>query len=364
VNVRLTEDRFIQLIKDAAGPPPRRIRCSIGDDAAVWKVRRSRLSLLTTDALIDGVHFIADRMSPAALGHKALAVSLSDIAAMGGAPSLAVIALGLNGRVDETWTRELYRGMAKLGARFACAIAGGDVVRAGKLMLAVTVAGEVRRSDLRLRSGAKPGDVLCVTGPLGLAAAGLRVVRGDAVPEAGKPHAAGLRAAYETPWPRLREGAMLAASRATHALMDISDGLSLDVARMATASGVDVCLDAAALRKAIPPQIAPFEDALDLMLHGGDDYELLAAVDGRAYGHLARRFARRFGRALQAVGHCEKGTGKVWWVEGATRAVHVPRGYDHLLDRANDFSGAQAGCADPSGADGTPGLHANRLEVG
>ncbi len=360
---RLTEDRFIELIRDAVGPPPRRIRCGIGDDAAVWKVRRSRLSLVTTDALIDGVHFIADRTSPAALGHKALAVSLSDIAAMGGVPSLAVIALGLARRPDETWTRDLYGGMAKLAARCACAIAGGDVVRSGTLMLAVTVVGEVRRSDLRLRSGARPGDVLCVTGPLGLAAAGLRLVRGNAVPE-GTPYAAGLRAAYETPWPRLREGAMLAASRATHALMDISDGLSLDVARMAAASGVDVCLDAEALREAIPPQIAPFDDALDLMLHGGDDYELLAAVDGRAYAHLARRFARRFGRDLRAVGRCEPGTGNVWWVEGTTRTLHAPRGYDHLLDGANDSSGAQAGRADTRGANGTTGLHANRLEIG
>jgi thiamine-monophosphate kinase len=345
---QLTEDRLIASINDALGAPPRRLRVGIGDDAAVWKAARSHLSLITTDMLVDDVHFRAASTSARALGHKALAVNLSDIAAMGGSPTLAVVALGITDIVGEAWAREFYSGMAKLARRSACAIAGGDIVRAPVLTIAVTVVGEVRKSGLRLRSGAKPGDYACVTGPLGLAAAGLRLEAGDR--QVAEASAKIMRCAYETPAPRLAEGQFLGSSRATHAMMDISDGLSLDLARMARASGADACLDLSALRS--HPALDEFirahgadararasdapsgqVSAADLMLHGGDDYELLVAIEPRALGHVARRFKTRFKRDLVTVGRFEKGSGALWIVEGGKRREHVPRGYDHLAER-------------------------------
>ncbi len=320
LNPRLTEDQLVCAITQALGEPPRGLLVGIGDDAAVWKAPRSHLSLITTDTLVDGVHFRIELTTPQALGHKALAVNLSDIAAMGGTPALAVVALGITDVVDESWARSFYSGMATLARRYQCAIAGGDIVRAPTLTIAVTVAGDVRKSGMRLRSGAKPGDLACVTGPLGLAAAGLRLSERETVPL--------LRAAYETPTPRIPEGKFLGASRSTHAMMDISDGLSLDVARMARASGVDVGLDLAALKP--HPALAGMTDALDLMLYGGDDYELLVAVDARAYAHLAQRFKARFKRELSRVGRFEKGSGKVWEGEGGSRREHAASGYDHL----------------------------------
>jgi thiamine-monophosphate kinase len=278
------------------------------------------------------------------LGHKALAVNLSDIAAMGGRPTLAVVALGITDAVDDAWAREFYTGMSKLARSCNCAIAGGDIVRAPTLLISVTAIGEVRRSNLRLRSGAKPGDCACITGPLGLSAAGLLIqdsVGGDC--QIAPQDAATLRSAYETPPPRVAEGKFLGSSRATHAMMDISDGLSLDAARMARASGVDVCIDLDALQP--HPALTEFAricssrpsgrlDLLDLMLHGGDDYELLVAVDPRAYPHVARRFKSRFKRELAKVGRFEKGSGNVWTLEKGNRAEHAPRGYDHLTQRA------------------------------
>jgi len=324
LNPPLSEDQLVAAIALALGEQPRRLVVGIGDDAAAWKAPRSHVSLLTTDTLVDDVHFRLASTTPQALGHKALAVNLSDIAAMGGTPALAVVALGITDVVDESWARSFYGGMAKLARRYQCAIAGGDIVRAPMLTISVTVAGDVRKSGMRLRSGAKPGDLACITGPLGLAAAGLRLRDTETSPL--------LRAAYETPTPRILEGKFLGASRATHAMMDISDGLSLDIARMARASGVDVCLDLAALKP--HEAIAAMADARELMLHGGDDYELLVAVDKRAYAHLARRFKARFKRDLTSVGRFEKGTGKVWFVESGERREHIPRGYDHLLTRA------------------------------
>ena len=338
---KLSEDRLIAAIVQALGEQPLRLAVGIGDDAAAWKAPRSHLSLITTDTLVDGVHFLSAQTTPASLGHKALAVNLSDIAAMGGRPALAVVALGVTDVVDERWAREFYAGMAALARRCGCDIAGGDIVRSPVLSLSVTVAGDVRRSDLRLRSGAKPGDVACVTGPLGLAAAGLRLFRHE--PNVGKgnhgpsgpcpaKHVALLRAAYETPAPRLDEGGFLGSSRATHAMMDVSDGLSLDLARMARASGVDATIDLDALRP--HAALAGFDDVADLMLHGGDDYELLVAVDARAYPHLAKRYLSRFKRELAAIGKFDKGAGHVWESRAGRRSEHIARGYDHLSSKS------------------------------
>lgn len=320
LNPRLTEDQLVAAIAQALGEQPRRLVVGIGDDAAAWKAPRSHISLITTDTLVDDVHFRLASTTPEALGHKALAVNLSDIGAMGGTPALAVVALGLTDVIDEGWARRFYSGMAKLARRYQCTIAGGDIVRAPTLTISVTVAGDVRKSGLRLRSGARPGDLACVTGPLGLAAAGLRLDDTENHPV--------LRAAYETPTPRIPEGKFLGATRSTHAMMDISDGLSLDIARMARASGVDVCVDLAAL--APHPALAGITDARELMLHGGDDYELLVAVDPRAYAHLAQRFKARFKRDLTSLGRFERGSGNVWVLEDGKRREHIARGYDHL----------------------------------
>jgi len=320
LTANLTEDRLVAGIVDALGEQPRRLRVGIGDDAAAWKPARAHLALVSTDALVDGVHFLLARTNAEALGHKALAVSLSDIAAMGGDAQLAIVALGVTDAIDEAWARSFYAGMRALASKHECAIAGGDIVRAPAVTIVVTAIGEVRPSNLRLRSTARPGDLACVTGPLGLAAAYLDAGANDAA----------LRAAYETPQPRLAEGKMLGASRAVHAMMDLSDGLSLDAWRMANASGLDISFDLAAIRAHRPRALASRKDATDLMLHGGDDYELLAAVDARAYPHLSRRFRSRFKRELWVAGRFDAGSGQAWMLDGAERRPHAPHGYDHL----------------------------------
>jgi len=318
---------------DALGAPPRKLRVGIGDDAAAWKVDSHHLSLLTTDMLLDGVHFRLAETTASALGHKALAQNLSDIAAMGGWPTVAVIALGLTPAVDETWVREFYRGVAALAKSARCAIAGGDIVRAPALIISVTVAGEVRRTRMRLRSGARAGDVAAVTGPLGLAAAGLKTLGAGAavVIDAGSLEA--VRAAYFTPQPRLGEGRYLGSQRSVRALMDISDGLSTDATRMAKASKLDVVLDAAALvpDRALTTAASALDlDPMDLMLNGGDDYELLAAIEPRAFKHVADGFRKRFGRPLAALGRFAPGDGRVWIDRLGKREAVAPAGYDHL----------------------------------
>lgn len=327
----LTEDALIAAIEGALGNSPRALRVGIGDDAAVWKPHGSHLSLITTDMLIDGVHFRSESTTPAMLGTKALAKSLSDVAAMGGRPVVATIAFGITGDIDVEWVRAFYRGMAALAARSHCAIAGGDIVRAPSLTFAVTIVGEARRSSLRLRSGAKPGDVVAVSGPLGLGAAGLRVAGTEFASEAAR--AAGW---YLAPAPRLPEGRFFGSRRAVHALMDLSDGLSSDLARMARASGVDAIVEASALYVHSDVQaIATREkvDPLEFVLNGGDDYELLAAIERRASRHVAHAFSRRFGRPLVICGRFVKGDGRVWIERDGRREALPERGYDHLRNQ-------------------------------
>ena len=338
----LTEDDLVAAMVEALGTPPRALRVGIGDDSAVWKTSPHHLSLLTTDMLVDGVHFRLAATTPQSLGWKALAENLSDIAAMGGWPTVAVVGLGLTDQVDERWVRRLYGGFAELAGISQCAIAGGDIVRAPAVTLAITVAGEVRKTNLRTRAGAKAGDVIALTGPLGLAAAGLRVLDDSqsanvlALERSSSALVAALREAYLRPAPRLREGRFLGSRRSVRAMMDISDGISTDAARMARACGLDTVLDAAALvpNPAVARGAAALgADAMSFVLNGGDDYELMAAIQPRAFKHVATAFGKRFSRRLEAVGHFESGSGAVWLERLGKRERLADAGYDHLKQR-------------------------------
>lgn len=324
----LTEDGLVAAIVQALGEPARPLRVGIGDDAAAWQPNPHHLALVTTDLLVDGVHFRLHDTRADALGRKALAENLSDIAAMGGSPTVAVVGLGLTSEIDEEWIRGFYAGLAGMAKSSRCAIAGGDIVRAAALTIAITVVGEVRRTSMRLRDGARPGDIAAVTGPLGLAAAGLKLL------DAGTTEGVAVNR-YLSPAPRLSEGKFLGSRRAVRAMMDISDGLSTDLARMARASNVDAVVQADALY--VHPSIMTLgADAMELVLNGGDDYELLVAVDPRAFRYVARTFVRRFGRPLSPVGRFEAGSGDVWLESGGRREPLAPRGYDHL--KASDSS--------------------------
>ncbi len=312
-----------------ARPAPEKLVLGIGDDAAAWRPSRSAYSVISTDALVEGVHFTRDVMSAAEVGHRALASNLSDLAAMGARPVLATIAFGVAPGADDAWILEFYRGLTELATRTRCAIAGGDIVRAPAITVSITVVGEVRPTSMKRRSTALAHDVLAVTGPLGASRAGLLAAL-DRPDLAAAPVAADALATYRTPEPRLAEGRFFAASRNVHAMMDLSDGIATDLARMAEASGLGAIVDA------VP--IAPSaqwiaersgSDAVAFALSGGEDYELLVAIDRRAFGYLASRFAKRFGRPLHRVGAMTEGSGVRLAYDGSERMLSRS-GWDHL----------------------------------
>jgi len=309
----VTEDELVAQIEALLRHPERSRGAPLNDDAALWQPSRSHRSVISTDMLVEGVDFTRELMSLEDAGWRAMAANLSDLAAMGARPVLAIVALGFPKDATQNDVLELYRGIADCAARYTISIAGGDLSSAPAWTIAITVVGEVRPSNAKLRSGGRPGDVLAVTGPLGSARAALL----------GEP--AGLPA-LRRPEPRIAEGRFLAASRNVTAMMDISDGLSTDVHRLATASGCGAELDAipvAAAARSIAQTRG--EDPERFALAGGDDFELLTAIRPRAFSHLAARYAKRFGRELKKVGALCAESGVVYKGERIE-----PSGWDHF----------------------------------
>lgn len=262
-------------------PVPQHTQLAIGDDAAAIPLPGGELLLVTTDMLMEGVHFRLQWDDLPALGWKALAQNLSDIAAMGGTPTHAVIAIALPPHWEAEKAAALYRGMADLARRAQTDIIGGDTIQStGPLTLTLTVLGRVAPHEMLTRQGARAGDALYVTGTLGRAAAGLQVLEtGCAYPEALRP---AVRAQLQ-PEPRLAAARALATRGLVTAMMDLSDGVATDVHRLCRASGVGVQID----RERIPvdpvvpaacawlAQQGPVCDPTLLALTGGEDFELL-----------------------------------------------------------------------------------------
>ena len=288
---------------------------------------------MTADALVDGVHFLSSRMDARAIGHRAMAANLSDIAAMGARPVLATVVLGVAEATAQAWILEVYRGMQALATEHGARIVGGDIVRSPVATLSLTLVGEVSRTRLKRRSGGRPGDVLAVTGPLGASRAGLELtLRAYDVDE--RTRAAAL-AAFATPPPRVREGRWLATSANVHAMMDCSDGLSTDVGRLARASGCGAVLDAVPVADSAGVVArAANADPRAYALDGGEDFELIVALGPRAFGPVARAYAARFRRPLLAVGRLTAEP-ELRIVDGPQTRELVPAGWDHFRTRSS-----------------------------
>jgi thiamine-monophosphate kinase len=289
-----------------------------GDDAAVIQPERGALDVLTTDAQVEGIHFDRRFVPPDAIGHRALAVNISDLAAMGAAPRAALLSFVLPDDLEVAFVDALVDGVIELAGRHRVAVIGGNITRSprvgveqapGPLMIDVTAIGSVKPRRILTRAGARPGDEVFVTGTIGGAAMGLRMLQIQSGPEIGDRGSdlgtvfpdpgsripdPGSRIPdpvqkYLRPQPRVRAGLLLGRNRAASACIDLSDGLADGLRQIAGASGVGITVDEAAIPMA--HGVAEFHrtrgaDALCAALAGGDDYELLFTARSTWRGRL------------------------------------------------------------------------------
>ena len=276
--------RSISTTRENPGSAPwQGVLVGIGDDAAAWE-GDNRVQLATTDTLVQDVHFDPAVISWEELGWKALAVNLSDIAAMGGVPTYALLSLALPPHLEVEDTSKFVDSMIQTAAHFGVAIVGGNIAAAPNMIITVTIIGYVRNRAMLKRSTASPGDKLAVTGYIGSSAAGLEMVKGKAISDSETSNF--LRRAHFRPMPRVQEGQILVAQGVRTAI-DISDGLVADLDHICESSKVSAKIEMEQL-PVHPLVAANFPNYQQLALYGGEDYELLLAADEVTINHAKR----------------------------------------------------------------------------
>ena len=328
-------------------PHPSSLVRGIGDDAAVFKSSSGRDVVVSTDLLVENIDFRRDTTDPNLLGHKALAVSLSDVAAMGSRPGWALLSIGVP---ESVWSSEFldsfYSGFFELAARYSVTLIGGDVSRTpDKIVIDSILIGETPKTGAVFRSGAEPGDHIFVTGFLGDAAAGLRLIeRGARLPprttndqsveansETGEHHRLEhLLLRQLRPEPRVGWGLLLGEQKLATAMIDISDGLSSDLNNLCAESKVGALIDASQIP--IDPVVTELAgrralDPLMLALHGGEDFELLFTVKPEFVSKLPKRVD---GVSLTRIGKIQEAANDVRILEGSRTWDLEPGGWEHF----------------------------------
>lgn len=301
--IRLIQGRVSQKL-------PSYVIKGIGDDCAVLETSGDRVILVTTDTLIEGIHFTDQTLSPEALGWKAIAVNISDIAAMGGTPRTAFLSIGLKAESKASFLESFMAGFNALAEKTGIVLAGGDTVECpSHVMVTITLIGDCLPGSVVYRSGARVGDDVWVTGPLGNAAGGLFVLR-DKQSGASYGYESLVRA-HQKPIPRLDMGKAMGESGLSHAMIDISDGISKDLGHICEQSGVGAVLQEASIPMSseLIELAGARQKALQWALHGGEDYELLFTASTADKEKVESLTEKLSGRPAVKVGTVIPGNG-------------------------------------------------------
>lgn len=277
----LGEFGLIEEISRSITPPPGIL--GIGDDCAVIPQLSGMETLVSSDMLIEGTHFLIDDISAYRLGWKSAAANISDIAAMGGRCTGSFLSYALPKGMQKEWMEEFFRGYNEVSSIYGCPLLGGDTTSSpDRLCISVTVIGECPAGSSRKRSDAREGDLICVTGPLGDSAAGLQVILQGCERDED---AQTLIERHYLPRPRIREGMAIASTEGAHAMMDISDGIGSDLRHILKASGCGAEIDTASIpmSEELKRKCSALGwDALKLAISGGEDFELLFTISEEA----------------------------------------------------------------------------------
>ncbi|MCD6389167.1 MAG: thiamine-phosphate kinase [Desulfobulbaceae bacterium] len=300
----------------------------IGDDCAVLAKSRDQATLLTTDTLIESVHFDPAWHPPYLLGRKAAAVNISDIAAMGGQPLFALLSVGVPAATEEDWLDQFMTGFQSMLEEHNIILIGGDTVSSPALMFSVTVIGEMETEKVLYRSGARQDDLIWVSGPLGEAAAGLEICRSHKKEYGRWPS---LVKAHLDPKPGVKLGRILAKSDMVNSMMDVSDGIATDLAHICTASSTgaeiraeDIPFSESLLQAAPTLHLNP----LSLALRGGEDYQLIFTSSPEHATSLPRLVRDQTGGEIFSIGRITSGQG-VTLLDNDRRKDISFQGYEH-----------------------------------
>lgn len=331
---QLGEFGLIDRIHHALPAPNKDVIVGIGDDVAVLRSNADRVYLATCDVQMEGAHFLRTDIAPRDLGVKALAINLSDIAAKGGTPLYALVSLGLPNDLEVEFIDELYAGMRSEAEQFGVDIVGGNIShsRLG-LFIDIFLLGEAPRENILLRSGARVGDQILVTGSLGDAAAGVTLVLDHTLPTS-ESYATLARKRYHLPTPRVREGQAIAASRLANAMLDISDGLASDLAHICERSKVGARVVAEKLPVAPENRVLAHKahgDDFHFALYGGEDYELLFTAPTKNAATLVERIMHETGTPVSIIGEIlPQSEGRQLVLADQQLVPLEARGWDHF----------------------------------
>ncbi len=304
----------------------------IGDDCAIMPLDDQHEQVVTTDLLIEDIHFLRSAISPFDLGYKSLAVNLSDIAAMGGQPTGSFLSIALPPDIDLAFMDQFIEGYRELSSKYNVPLLGGDTTKSSdKLVINVCVIGKNKRGQARKRSMARNGDVICVTGPLGDSGAGLKAILEKYEPdEVLKP----LIQWHTRPEPAINEGLWLAGRPGVHAMIDVSDGIASDLGHVIKSAemGAQVNMDQVPVSNALQNAAQKYHwDALDLALTGGEDYRLLLTLEGKNSEAVISAYNQTFSEPLTPVGKITSDPkGRIEWFRDGQKVDYSKHGFNHF----------------------------------
>jgi thiamine-monophosphate kinase len=323
---------FIRKIARGCLIRPQHVIRAIGDDAAVFETEADHVTLVTTDMLVERIHFLRHTASGFDLGYKAMSVNLSDIAAMGAIAREAFVSIAIPEDCGTDYLEDIYHGMKSLASRFDVNIIGGDTTSSRTdLVINLTIIGAAHRDRILYRNAAQCGDIVCSTGYLGDSRAGLHFVLQGIKPESVSEHA--LYQAHILPEPHLAQGHFLANIGGVHAAIDISDGLSSDIAHIADESdvGVRLYLEKMPVSNNLQKFCERFGfDPFEYALSGGEDYVLVCTVAPEQIEHVEKEFFHKFGQTLYRIGEItEADTMEIICPDSRITPL-ISKGWDHF----------------------------------
>ncbi|WP_209125103.1 thiamine-phosphate kinase [Alkalihalobacillus sp. BA299] len=301
----------------------------IGDDAALYRIDSDYDEVVCVDTMVEDIHFRRDTMSPFHVGYKALAVNISDVAAMGGVPLFYLVSISVPKDWEEKALYELYEGMTSIASQYKMDLIGGDTVSTNdKLVVSITVIGKVEKGRRLLRNQAKPGDIVFITGNVGASAAGLHVLFEKTRHGRFTAEEELLIQAHQMPEPQVKAGRVLALSNCRMSLNDISDGIASETNEIAEASGVTIILD----KNKIPMPSMSFvcqEKRLEWALFGGEDFQLIGTMSKEDWPKIHEDLEKQ-GVTARVVGKVTKGKTEVFLQTDENLVELKKEGYNHF----------------------------------